>query len=860
MAEACRGSGWAPTGPGDVLDQIGEPTPAGGDHTILLSALTRVAVWELEVPGTGVQWHVPLSKLLGDLSGGRPFWVPSAAADSVGPMRAVAPDELGDVLLAPIVESARAGMSWDNYELVQEVVGPDGTGHQLMVRAVSVPGTHTSHTSRFFGIAAEVAGAERAPWMAADLAERLQLLVEHSPDGVIVHQDGVIVYANGAAVRIAGLDAASAGVGQHLTAFLHPDSIAPVIARLGQLRKPGDVVKGHEVIVLRPDGTEVPVEVASVRTTWGTKPAFQVIIHDLTERRRAERSAQCHQALEHRYAAAVAVLHEGVVLIDRYGGVCGANDSAMTILGARLAAGMGDAIFTGTGSAQGSDGSILPPELLPVASVLRTRTAVSRVVLGVDGPEGRQWLSVSARSLGDAHAGIGDAGDAVVVCSVSDITDRKELVDRLAWEARNDPLTGLANRTGLVTRLEGALAGLCRDLVLFAVDLDRFKLVNDSLGRAAGDEVLCVVAERLSVAAPQAQVVSRMYGGEFALLEGGIPDADAALQRAEELRAALAAPIRLSNGRTLTVMPSIGIVRLAEGSSDPGGLLQDADMALLRAKSRGRARVGLFEVALRDELGIRLELEDDLRQAIATGGLHLEYQPVVSLHSGRMLGLEALVRWRHPTRGLLFPGRFVALAEESDLIVELGSWVLAEGCRQMARWRAVHPAAEQAFLTVNVSPRQLDGEQLMPAVHRALRDSGLPPSALVLEITESGFVADEPANHAVLDDLRSTGVRLAIDDFGTGYSSLSYLKRLPVSYLKIDQSFVVGLGESEEDGRIVSAITELGHGLGLRIIAEGVERPEQLEAVASLGCDLYQGFLYARPEPPEAIARRWESA
>jgi diguanylate cyclase (GGDEF)-like protein/PAS domain S-box-containing protein len=819
----------------------------------LLAELTHVVTWELEFPGAGVTWHSPVTRLFESSVDGT-YWLPSTPDDNgTRAVRAVRPDELGEALLAPIVESARAGLVWENYELVQEVVTPDGESHQVLIRAVGEPGPDSQ---RFFGIAAEMASSDKSPWVAADLAERLQLLVEHSPDGIVVHQDGIIVYANAAAARTVGIEWAR-GVGKPLTAFLHPDDIAPTVARLGQLREAGDVAKGHEARIVRTDGTQVPVEVASVRTTWGNKPAYQVILHDISERKRAEKAAMARAALERRYAAAVAALEEGVVVIGRDGRVCAANESAITILGRRLEQGLGDAVFTGGGAAISGEGRVLGADELPIAVALARNEICSNAVLGVRNDDGAdQWLSVNSRPLGE----VADDDGAAVVCSVSDITERKELLDRLAWEARNDPLTGLANRTGFLTTLQEQIAALesTGSVALFFVDLDRFKLVNDSLGHTAGDEVLIAVAERLRQVVPDAASISRLHGDEFVVLDHTIADADQALQRAEDMRAVVSRPLRLSTGRTVLVTPSIGVVHLSDAQRDAVGLLQDADMAMLQAKSRGRGRVAVFDTSLRDEVGSRLELEDDLRAAVKRGELRLEYQPIASMSSGRVLGLEALVRWEHPTWGLLLPAKFVGLAEESELIATLGRWVLTEGCVQMAQWRATYAGARDAFLALNVSPRQLDGPDLLPALEVALETSGLPPSAVVLEITESGFVSDDPRIQGVLDDLRNFGVRLAIDDFGTGYSALSYLKRLPVSYLKVDRAFVNGLGTDDEDRRIVQAITDLGHGLGLRIIAEGVENRQQRDAARDLGCDLYQGYLLARPCRPRDVPAFWD--
>jgi diguanylate cyclase (GGDEF)-like protein/PAS domain S-box-containing protein len=831
--------------PGSAGDGAGfGDTP---ERLALLSGLAGVATWEITTPGPGLVWHSRFESLVRNPPAGGRYRVPPGPDG-----RPVTLEDLGDVLLAPIVETVRAGVVWDNYELIQEMEEPGGVIHRILVRATLLPDARG-----FFGIMADVSDPGSVPWVTADVGERLELLVEHSPDGIIVHQEGIIVYANPAALHFAGLNVLTEALGKPMTLFISPTDIGPIVARLSQLNEPGDAVKGTEVTMVHPDGVKFVVDIVSVRTTWGGKPAYQVILRDVTDRKRAEEEALARAAIEQRYAAAVAALEEGVIVVDRDGAVTATNESAVRILGRRLEGGRGDAIFTGGAPAQRNDTSPFAPEDLPLAVALARHEGTTDVVIGVHDEKGEeQWLSVSSRPIDDGE----DSAAGAVVCSVSDITERKLLLDRLAWEARNDPLTSLANRSGFLAAVETALK--VRDperdgLVMFFFDLDRFKLVNDSLGHAVGDEVLRAVAQRLRTAMPRAVSLSRLHGDEFAALEVGVPDTDAALHRAEELRSILSRPVQLSTGRTLTVTPSIGLVRLADVGREASEVLQDADMAMLQAKTRGRGRVAIFDAGLREEVGSRLELEHDLRAAVENGELRLEYQPLASLANGRVLGLEALVRWEHPRRGLLLPGRFVGLAEESELIIALGQWVLEAGCAQMARWRAMYPEANDSFLAVNVSPRQFDGSQLLPAVRGALEKSGLPPGALMLEITESGIVSDDVRLHGLLNELREFGIRLAIDDFGTGYSSLSYLKRLPVSYLKIDRSFVMGLGSDTEDERIVAAITDLGHGLGLRVIAEGVENRQQRHVARQLGCDLYQGYLLAEPRRPRDIPPFW---
>jgi diguanylate cyclase (GGDEF)-like protein/PAS domain S-box-containing protein len=831
------------------------------DRLATVAELAHVVTWEFELPAPGLRWLTPLEQLLDSLPVGPGFRLAPAGAGIGDPGsspagRLVGVTELGEALLAPIIEPVSAGVVSDSYELMQELQVPGGDVHQILVRAIT---TRHAGGVRVTGVIADVSNPGTASWVNTDVGQRLQLLVEHTPDGIIVHQQGVILYANPAALRFAGLETMADAVGKPMTLFVHPEHIGPVVERIGQLREPGDAAKGHEVVIVRPDGVEFTVEVVSVRTTWDGEPAFQVILRDVSERKRAEEAAKARLAVERRYAAAVAALEEGVVVIDHEGVVCAANDSATRILGTRLLGAQGDRIFTSGTLARRADGSVFPVDELPLAKSLVDEVSSTDVVIGVTDEDGNeQWLSVSSRPIG----GVEGADNAAIVCSVSDITERKQLLDRLAWEARNDPLTGLANRSGFLAAVEDAM-GRGRDeragLVMLFFDLDRFKLVNDSLGHAVGDEVLLTVARRLRDQLPRAVSLSRLHGDEFAALVPGIADTDAAMARAEDLRVVLGQPFRLSSGRQLTVTPSIGLVRLADVAGDASELLQDADMAMLQAKTRGRGRVALFDAGLRREVSERLELEHDLRVAVATGEqLRLEYQPLASLTDGRILGFEALARWDHPEKGPLPPGLFIEMAEESDLIISLGKWVLEEGCRQLAEWRAEFPGARDAVISMNVSPRQLDSPDFMPALRGALEQSGLPADALLLEITESGLVSHDVRIEGILAELREAGVCLAIDDFGTGYSSLSYLKRLPVSYLKIDRAFVSGLGVNTEDERIVTAVTELSHGLGLQVIAEGIEERIQLDVARALGCDIYQGYLLARPARPRDIAPFFE--
>jgi diguanylate cyclase (GGDEF)-like protein len=427
----------------------------------------------------------------------------------------------------------------------------------------------------------------------------------------------------------------------------------------------------------------------------------------------------------------------------------------------------------------------------------------------------------------------------------------RQAFDDAVHQATHDPLTGLPNRSLVLDRLEQALARSSRTggrvTVLFA-DLDRFKVVNDSFGHSVGDNVLLCVSERLRAAVRPHDTVARLAGDEFVVVCEDLTDAEA-LDVAERVAATVAEPIILG-GRETVITASIGIAH-AEAGTRAEDMLRDSDVAMYGAKERGRSRIELFDAEMRRRMVDRLEMERSLRTAIANGELRLDYQPIVSFDGWQVTAAEALVRWDHPERGVVHPAEFIPLAEESGLILPLGRWVLTEACRQLALWRA--EGRPELRVTVNLSARQFADPGLIDVVAEALARACLPADALWLEITESVLMEEVEATANTLYALKRLGVHLAVDDFGTGYSSLSYLKRFPVDLLKIDRSFIDGLGTDPEDGAIVLAIVSLAQALRLEVVAEGVEHFHQLEALHRLGCDAVQGYLLARPGPPDAL-------
>jgi diguanylate cyclase (GGDEF)-like protein len=445
------------------------------------------------------------------------------------------------------------------------------------------------------------------------------------------------------------------------------------------------------------------------------------------------------------------------------------------------------------------------------------------------------------------------------VWALSRASERRRVHAELDHRARHDALTGLANRSHLLELLDlgvdQARARGTRLAVLF-VDLDHFKVVNDSLGHDRGDQILVEAARRLQSTLRPGDLAARLGGDEFAVVCDATRDEADALVIAARVADALREPYALAGGAggEVFVPASIGIA-LSDGDAAPTSeaLLRNADLAMYRAKQRGRDRCELYDDELHDRAVHRLEMETALHRALERGEFFVLYQPEVSVRDGRIVSIESLVRWQHAELGTISPSEFITIAEETGLIVAIGAWVLGEACHQAARWREQRADGAPPLVSVNLSARQVSHPGLAEMVAQVLRDNSLPPAALRLEITENVLMDEGRASTETLVALRDLGVYLGIDDFGTGYSSLSYLQRFPVDTLKIDQSFVAGLGRAAESTAIVAAVILLAHSMGLTATAEGVETEEQLSELRRLGCDHAQGNLLARPQTGDAI-------
>jgi diguanylate cyclase (GGDEF)-like protein/PAS domain S-box-containing protein len=439
-----------------------------------------------------------------------------------------------------------------------------------------------------------------------------------------------------------------------------------------------------------------------------------------------------------------------------------------------------------------------------------------------------------------------DEGVALAITHIEDVTEQRMVAEQLTHAATHDGLTELPNRAALVERLDELLsrADVGQVSVLF-IDLDNFKIVNDSLGHGVGDELLRQVASRLRHVMRDTDRLARLGGDEFVVLvDGGVDPAVVA----ERLRRAVQRPIVIDE-HELVVTASIGFAVNSSSELTADELLRDADAAMYRAKAAGRDRVEAFTEETRAASVAALQTSTELRRGLERGEVVPYFQPIVDLEGGQVVGFEVLARWLHPDRGLLLPGQFLPMAEESGLIVDLGARILRDSLAQLAHWRAVGLQFASCSLSINVATQQLIDGRFLDVVHDALGETGIDADSLWLEITETALMADTNAAGRALRDLRGLGLHLSVDDFGTGYSSLTYLKRFPVEAIKIDRSFVTGLGLEADDTSIVEAVVRLGHSLGLSVVAEGVETPLQLNRLRELGCDKGQGYLFGRPRP-----------
>jgi diguanylate cyclase (GGDEF)-like protein/PAS domain S-box-containing protein len=653
---------------------------------------------------------------------------------------------------------------------------------------------------------------------------RWRALVQNASDSItVVAQDGTLLYSSPAAERLLGMDEGTV-VGRRAADVVHADDIERVTAVFRALEHRGGVSSPFEYRLVTPDGSTRFVE--SIATNLLDDPevlGFVVNTRDVSERRTAESLVRAQTSI-------LGMVAEGQPLHETLTALTGLIEAHLPGTTGRVVLGSGDdeELDAGTGDVV----------TVPIVDGDRTVLGTIEVTTAECGEDDVRASSVLALAAHLAKVAI----------------ERQAAEDRLSHQALHDPLTGLPNRSLFLDRLASALTRAKRRQVQVAVlflDVDRFKVVNDSLGHDRGDQLLVEVAGRLRRVLRPEDTAARFGGDEFTILCEDVSSEDDARTIATRIADELSAPFALDD-REVFVTASIGIA-MASAGMRPEYVVRDADAAMYRAKELGKARHEVFDQAMRARAIERLQTENALYRALERDELRLLYQPEVDMVTNELVGVEALIRWEHPERGLVPPVEFVPLAEETGLIVPIGTWAIREACRQAARWQDAPGRDMPLTVWVNLSARQLGQADLPSVIADALAESGARPESLCLEITESVLMADVEAALAALTALHDLGIRLGIDDFGTGYSSLSYLQRFPVDFLKVDQSFVQGLGRTNEDRAIVAGVVNLGHALGLGVIAEGVETTTQLHELQLLGCDIAQGFLLGRPGKPDLI-------
>jgi diguanylate cyclase (GGDEF)-like protein/PAS domain S-box-containing protein len=589
---------------------------------------------------------------------------------------------------------------------------------------------------------------------------------------------------------------------------------------------------------VRRDGSRLKVEISSHAVTLSGRPCRLVFAHDITERLRLQAELQLRgRALEASVNAIVITLHTADGDRVEY-----ANPAFSQLLGHAPENVLGQQLETLLGLQANDD----QQQALHAAMLSHQEVTLLLHIRHRDGSQ--LWTQMHV-----APVPATDGAVAHRVCVLTDMTVILDYQAQLEHQANHDALTGLPNRMLLTDRMTQAVTFSQRfrhSLWLVFIDLDNFKLINDHLGHQAGDELLCAIANRLRACVNEGDTVARLGGDEFLLL---LPVANqrpmaSLLQLVQE---AVAAPLTLEQ-QAVTVTCSIGVSVYPDDGAEPEQLLKHADIAMYRAKEAGRNQVQFYEAAMHARIAERASIESELRHALARDELSLVYQPKLDLRSGAVSGMEALLRWQHPTLGAVSPARFIGVAEETGMIVAIGRWVLRMACTQAMAWQQA--GLPPLRVAVNLSARQFRDQALLEEVRAALHDSGLAPQYLELELTESLMMHNVDEVVTVIEQLKQLGIALSIDDFGTGYSSLAYLKQFPVDYLKIDQSFTRDMLDEPKVAAIVRSVIALGHSLGFKVIAEGVETAPQLDYLRSNDCDEIQGYHFSRPLTPDAFA------
>lgn len=673
---------------------------------------------------------------------------------------------------------------------------------------------------------------------------RFRTIFDRSPDPVWIIENGCFVECNEAAVKMLGYANKNALLNAHpsrLSPERQPDgedSYRKAERLLAQTYEQG--IQRFEWVHTRADGSEFTAEVTLSKIDLLGRPAIYCAWRDISDRKLAEESLRV-------YARMFEHSGEAILITDSANRIVSVNQTFARLTGYSQA------------EVEGKNPSLLsaghtPPEIYRAMWQALNEHGFWQGELWdrrKDGSEYPKWVAISA-----IHDDKNDLSH--YISSFTDITESKAAEDRINYLAHHDVLTRLCNRYSLESRLAQSLLEAkreCRQLAVMFIDLDRFKVINDALGHHIGDLLLVEVARRLNDSIRESDIVARLGGDEFVVVITSLnEEADAALVAAKIL-GVLGTPYNIE-GKLLHSTPSIGISMFPANGEDADTLMKNADTAMYQAKQKGRNNFQFLSQEMTRLATERMELERDLHEALRSGQFELHYQPQICAIDDSTQGVEALIRWRHPQRGLVPPLKFIPIAEETGVIEELGLWVLEEACRQLAAWRG--EGIRGLRMAVNLSAHQLRSPGLVAAVQRVKQQFSLKGGELELEVTESTAMADPERAIDQLNALCAMGVELAIDDFGTGYSSLAYLKLLPIHTLKLDRTFVRDIETDANDAAISVATIALAHSLGLKVVAEGIETEGQSNFLREHGCDLLQGYFFGRPEPAAVWSERWK--
>ena len=707
-------------------------------------------------------------------------------------------------------------------------------GKVIDVEVVALPSTFEGRPATQLGIR-DITRRKRTEAALRQSEQRYRDLFEGVPVGVYqISQGGVLLHFNRVMIELLGAPSRERLIGLDTgTLYADPEDRT---AWKTMMQYEGQVAD-FETQILRLDGARIWVrsQARAIRDQRDRIIAYEAVVEDITDRKRAEDALR---SSEERFRSLVHNAADMISILDAEGKVLYHSPASLRLLGFSPSERLGRDGFE---ALHGEDRQRIEALFAEVVDRPRQSRLAEYRMRHSDG----SWRVLESKftNLLDNPAVSG------VVLNSRDVSDRKEAEDRLLHDALHDALTTLPNRTLFVDRLTHCLDRRARNrsyrCALLFLDLDRFKMINDSFGHAIGDRLLVQASSRLKSCLRPTDTLARLGGDEFAILLDEVGDASTAVRVAQRIQQELEAPFHLE-GREIYSTASIGIA-LSTAESEPADVLRDADTAMYRAKSQGRAGYAIFDSQMHAQVRAQLKLDTDLRRALAQWQFEVYYQPILTLPDGQLAGFEALVRWHHPDRGLVMPGDFMPLAEETGLINPIGRGVLGEACRQLKEWNVRRAPREPIFVSVNLSTRQFSQPDLLAQLSQVLDKSGLAGNRLSIEITEAAVMQEPEEVLETLVRIRRLGIRIALDDFGTGYASLSVLHRLPFDRIKIDPWLVRNVGLQGDSNELVESVVALCRGRRLDTIAEGVETLEQRRKLCDIGCDFAQGFLFAEP-------------